>query len=58
MVSSSSYSTQVTKLQERTNIPQGAESNPHHHINNGKRAYFKNPYPSYKPPDVWPYLIK
>lgn len=55
------YSTQVTKIQERSNLPKDAESNPHHVLKNGNKNHivgFKNPYPSYVAPDVWQYIAK
>ena len=49
----------VTKLPRTSaKIPADAESNPHHVVQNGRIAHFRNPYPSYKPPDVWKYVIK
>lgn len=57
----SHHSTHVNKLQERTNIPQEAESNPHHVVRHGQKDQitgFKNPYPSYKAPQVWAHVIK
>lgn len=53
------YSTQVTKILERTNLPEEALANPHH-IRKGKDGpivRFKNPYPSYHPPQPLKHII-
>ncbi|KAK5987781.1 Metal-dependent hydrolase lscR [Cladobotryum mycophilum] len=41
------YTTTVTKLPGRSNIPEEAVSNPHHVIKRGTVSGFRNPYPSW-----------
>ena len=43
-------STSVTKIPGKPNDP---EANLHHVIKNGRITGFKNPYPSYTPPEVF-----
>lgn len=57
----SRYSTQVTEIPTRSNLPKEAESNPHHVLKKGSPHHivgFKNPYPSYAPPNIWAYVLK
>lgn len=49
----------VTKLpRTSTKIPADAESNPHHVVQNGRIAHFRNPHPSYKHPEMWKHVLK
>jgi hypothetical protein len=48
--SASSYSTAVSKIAGRAQIPEEAASNPHHIIKGGTVSGFKNPYPSWSNP--------
>ena len=50
--STSSFTTHVTKIPGRSSLPEDATSNPHHVIKNGTVVKFKNPYPSWKDPQI------
>ncbi|CAG9988460.1 unnamed protein product [Clonostachys byssicola] len=58
-MATASYTTSVSKIPGRSSIPEDAVSNPHHIVKgkNGVVTGFRNPYPSYKDPDVLKHVI-
>jgi hypothetical protein len=58
-MATASYTTSVSKIPGRSSIPEDAASNPHHIVKGKNRVVtgFKNPYPSYKDPDVLKHVI-
>jgi N-acyl-phosphatidylethanolamine-hydrolysing phospholipase D len=56
--STTAYTSYVSKIPGRSNMPDEASSNPHHVANGrGKITGFRNPYPSWRAPAVFTHLL-
>jgi len=55
--STSHFTTHVTKIPGRSSLPEDAASNPHHVVKNGNLVKFKNPYASWKDPQIFRHFL-